>query len=186
VETPVSLLERLRRPSDQAAWARFVELYTPLLYFWARRVGLQEADAADLVQEVLALLFRKLPEFNYDRRQSFRGWLRAVTLNQWRAMGRRRVPVTAVSGSSLAELPDADDAAELEEADYRRHLVQQALQTLQHEFPVSTWKAFQEYVMAGRRAEQVAAELGAAVGTVYAAKSRVLSRLRRELDGLLD
>ena len=46
METPASLLERLRRPADPEAWARFVALYTPLLYRWARRAGLQEADAA--------------------------------------------------------------------------------------------------------------------------------------------
>src|SRR5690349_13376275 len=54
METPVSLLERLREPAQEQAWARFVELYTPLLFHWARHIGLQEADAADLVQDVLA------------------------------------------------------------------------------------------------------------------------------------
>jgi hypothetical protein len=49
-ETPASLLERLRRRGEQAAWAHFVDLYTPLLYYWARRIGLQPHDAADLVQ----------------------------------------------------------------------------------------------------------------------------------------
>jgi RNA polymerase sigma-70 factor (ECF subfamily) len=178
-------LERLRRPDDPAAWARFVELYTPLLYTWARRAGLQEADAADLVQDVLTLLFRKLPEFVYDRRQSFRGWLRTVTLNKLWEGRRRRAPVV-VGSAALADVPASDDAAAIEEADYRRHLVHQALRLLQGEFPPTTWVAFREYVVADRRVEEVAAELGVRVGTVYAAKSRVLSRLRRELDGLMD
>ena len=185
METPASLLERLRRPGDAAAWARFVELYTPLLYHWARRAGLQEADAADLVQEVLALLFRKLPEFTYDRGRSFRAWLRTVTLNKWREGLRHRRPVP-VGGGVAAEAAAPDEAAAFEEAEYRQSLVRQALQALQGEFPASTWKAFQEYVLAGRGAEEVAAELRLRVGTVYAAKSRVLARLRQELDGLLD
>ncbi len=62
--TPVSLLEQLRQPTAARAWPRFVELYAPLLYDWARRLGLQDADAADLVQDVFAILLRKLPEFN--------------------------------------------------------------------------------------------------------------------------
>ena len=62
--------------------ARFVELYTPLLYYWARRVGLRRQDAADLVQDVFTLLVRKLPEFTYDRNKRFRAWLRTVTLNR--------------------------------------------------------------------------------------------------------
>ncbi len=70
--TPPSLLERLRLPGEEAAWGRFVELYTPLLFFWARRLGLQEADAADLVQDVFRALVRKLPGFVYEPGKSFR------------------------------------------------------------------------------------------------------------------
>jgi RNA polymerase sigma-70 factor (ECF subfamily) len=186
METPASLLERLRRPGDAQAWARFVELYTPLLYHWARRAGLQEADAADLVQEVLALLFRKLPELTYDPGRSFRAWLRTVTLNKWREGLRHRLPVPVGDGGTLAEAAAPDEMAAFEEAEYRQSLVRQALRALEGEFPASTWKAFQEYVLAGRGAEEVAAELRLRVGTVYAAKSRVLARLRQELDGLLD
>ena len=89
--TPVSLLERLRRPAEQAAWERFVRLYTPLLCQWARRLGLRGADAADLVQDVFVVLVQKLPEFRYDPRRRFRGWLWTVTLNKWRER-RRRAP----------------------------------------------------------------------------------------------
>ncbi|HEV3262134.1 MAG TPA: sigma-70 family RNA polymerase sigma factor, partial [Gemmataceae bacterium] len=78
--TSASLLERLRQPGDQAAWSRFVQLYTPLLYSWARQVRLQHQDAADLVQEVFAVLIRKWPEFSYDPQKSFRSWLRTVML----------------------------------------------------------------------------------------------------------
>ena len=89
MDTPASLLERLRRPTDEAAWDRFVRLYTPLIYTWARRAGLQSADAADLVKEVLTTLVRTLPEFTYQKQQSFRAWLRTVTLNKWRDRCRR-------------------------------------------------------------------------------------------------
>jgi RNA polymerase sigma-70 factor (ECF subfamily) len=183
--TPASLLQRLRRPGEAAAWARFVALYTPLLFGWARRLGLQEADAADLVQDVLALLFRKLPEFEYDPGRSFRGWLQVVLRNKWRERGRKPFPATA-GGAALARVPDADGFAELEEAEYQRGLVRQALEALRGEFPALTWRVFHEYAVAGRPAEEVAAELGVRPGTVYAAKSRVLARLRRELAGLLD
>src|SRR5262245_3511899 len=78
VTTSVSLLQRLRRGSDPRDWQRFVQLYTPLLFRWARRCGAQDADAADLVQDVLALLVHKLPSFSYDGKRSFRAWLRTV------------------------------------------------------------------------------------------------------------
>jgi RNA polymerase sigma-70 factor (ECF subfamily) len=186
MDTSASLLQRLRRPDDPAAWARFVQLYVPLLWYWARRTGLQEADAADLVQEVLILLYQKLPEFTYDGQRSFRNWLRTVTLNKWRESRRRRSPVPVEGGNALDAVACPDETLAIEEAEYRRHLVGQALEVLKGEFSATTWKAFEEYVLAGRPAEEVAAELGARPGTVYAARSRVLSRLRQELAGLLD
>src|SRR5437764_5198815 len=94
--TSISLLERLRQPGEAEAWQRFVDLYTPLLYYWACRLGLQEQDAADLVQEVFTLLVQKLPDFIYNRQKSFRSWLRTVLLNKWRAYRRGKgFPVQA-------------------------------------------------------------------------------------------
>src|SRR5262245_23503524 len=89
--TSPTLLQKLREPHDQAAWARFVDLYTPLLLAWARRKGLQAADAADLVQDVFALLLRELPRGKYDRAKgSFRRWLRTVCINKWCDQQRKR------------------------------------------------------------------------------------------------
>ena len=185
METPASLLERLRQPEPAQAWTRFVQLYTPLLFHWARRLGLRDADAADLVQDVLTLLVRKLPEFTYDRQKSFRAWLRTVTRNCWRNRCRRVELPHEVHPPDLDGL--ADSAAEdvLSETEYRQWLVGRALELMQTEFQPSTWKACWECVVAGRPASEVAAELGLSIGAVYMAKSRVLSRLRQELTDLL-
>ncbi len=59
MKTPASLLERMRQPANPDAWERFVALYAPLIYSWGCRAGLQDADAADLVQEVLVALMRR-------------------------------------------------------------------------------------------------------------------------------
>ncbi len=183
--TSSSLLERLRRPDAEEAWGRFVRLYTPLLFHWARRAGLPRQDAADLVQHVLTLLVRKLPQFRYDRRRSFRAWLRTVALNKWREQRRRRPP--AVEGDDvLREVAGPDETSAFEETEYRNHLVRQALHALRGEFPERTWEAFRRYALDGEDAVAVAASLGLQVGSVYAAKSRVLARLRERLEGLLD
>src|SRR5258707_1223697 len=87
--TSPSLLDRLRDSAEQEAWNRFVKLYTPLLFFWARRLGLQDQDAADLVQDVFAVLVQKLPEFTYNRNQGFRRWLHTILNNKWRNQQRR-------------------------------------------------------------------------------------------------
>jgi RNA polymerase sigma-70 factor (ECF subfamily) len=138
--TPPSLLEQLRRPDDQAAWRRFVDLYTPLLFYWARRIGLQEQDAADLVQEVFALLLRKLPEFAYDRDKGFRNWLRTVLLNKWRELQRRHPPPAPADGL-VAERTEEDAVAALAEEEFQQHLTVRALTLMRAEFQPTTWKA---------------------------------------------
>jgi RNA polymerase sigma-70 factor (ECF subfamily) len=183
--TPVSLLERLRAPKGDD-WERFVRLYTPLLLAWSRRAGLQEADGADLVQEVFVLLLDKLPTFRHRGEGSFRGWLRTVTLNKWRERARRAdLPVTG-NADALSAVALPDGLEDFWEADYRQHLVGQALNVMRAEFQPATWKACWEHVVSGRSAAEVAAELGLTPGAVRAAKFRVLSRLRQELKDLLD
>jgi RNA polymerase sigma-70 factor (ECF subfamily) len=185
--TPVSLLEQLRQPADEAAWRRFVHLYTPLLYSWARRVNLQDQDASDLVQDVLIVLVRKLPEFQYDKRKKFRAWLRTVLLNKWRD-SRKKSALRAkrAEEAGFPELADPYQTDGLEEAEYRQYLASRALRLMQAEFETSTWKAFWEYLVEGRPAAEVARRLGITVNAVYLAKCRVLRRLREELAGLLD
>jgi len=150
-------------------------------------VGLQEQDVADLVQEVFVTLLQVLPTFNYDRHQSFRRWLRTVTLNKWRSMCQLRCqrPLGDPDGV-LDAVTGADDLEGLWEAEYEQHLVNRALRIMKADFQETTWKACWETVAAGRPAAAVAAELGLTLGAVYAAKVRVVERLRRELQGLLD
>ena len=189
--TPGSLLQRLQRPDDQEdrgrAWERFVQLYTPFIYSWARRMRVPRQEAIDLVQDVLTLLVEKLPDFSYDRQKSFRGWLRTVTHNKYRESLRRRSPQTVSADAKLLEnLPDSGDADVFEEREYRGYVVARALKLMQSDFEHSTWKACWEYVVSGRSAAEVGRELGMSEGAVYVAKHRVLSRLRQELEGFLD
>jgi RNA polymerase sigma-70 factor (ECF subfamily) len=186
-DTPASLLERLRDPAADEAWATFVDLYTPLLYHWANRVGLRDPDAADLVQDVFVLLLRKLPDFQYDARKGFRNWLRTVTLNRWRELRRRRHPSVEAAGDvTLDDLPAPDGDEPFWERDYRQHVARRVLLVMQREFEPAAWKACWECVVAGRPAADVGKELGLSPGAVRVAKFRVLSRLRHELEGLLD
>ena len=182
--TPVSLLERLHSPAQPRAWEEFVELYTPLLFLWSRRLGLQAQDAADLVQDVFALLVQNLPQFRYEPGKSFRAWLKTVFLNKWRNRQAARGPVP-LSPDEAARLA-APELPALEEAEYRDYLVGRALQVMQAEFQPVTWQACWQFVVEGRPAAEVAAELGVTPNAVYLAKARVLRRLREELQGLLD
>ena len=185
--TSVSLLERLRDHNQEQAWERFVELYSPLLLYWARRAGLQSQDAADLVQDVFATLLRRLPEFTYDRSKNFRGWLRTITMNRWRNLLRRRAPAN-VNGDELDRLasPDEGPLEAFWETEHQQFLMKRALEVMQAEFEPTTWQACFEQVMGGRSGTEVAAQLGISENAAYIAKCRVLRRLREELAGLLD
>jgi RNA polymerase sigma-70 factor (ECF subfamily) len=185
--TSLSLLERLREPEQTQAWDRFVELYTPLLLYWARRAGLQPQDASDLVQETFTTLVEKLPQFRYDERGNFRGWLRTIVMNKWRNRVRdRRHAAARACSENLPECVEADELESLWEQEHREHLVKRALELMQTDFEPTTWKACWELSANGRPAADVAAELGITENAAYLAKWRVLRRLRQELAGLLD
>jgi RNA polymerase sigma-70 factor, ECF subfamily len=180
--TPISLFDRLRSPADGAAWGRFVRLYTPFLFHWARRRGLSPEDSSDLVQEVFAHLLKTLPTFQYDAGRSFRAWLAVVVGNKWRELNRRRRPVS-VPADDLADVPGTDDS--FDEDEYRRYIAGRALALIRTEFAPATWKAFWGVVVEDRPAAEVAADFGLTVNAVYLARGRVLRRLREELAGLV-
>jgi RNA polymerase sigma-70 factor (ECF subfamily) len=185
--TPVSLLERLRRPNEQAAWERFAKLYTPLLCHWAHRLEVRGAEVDDLVQEVFIVLVKKLPEFRYDPNKSFRAWLWTVLTNKLHDRQRRQgVPNATAFGGKALDPIGPDTAGAIDEAEYRRYLMRRALELMESEFQPATWKAFWECVVNERPAADVAAELHLTENAVYLAKGRVARRLREELSGLLD
>ena len=184
VDTPGSLLDRLHQPGDEDAWLRFVRLYTPLLFQWAHRMNVPHETAKDLVQDVLVVLVRKLPEFRYDRRMSFRGWLKTVTQNKWRERCRRsKLPLAKDVDPADVQEPAAEAFWEEE---YRQALVSRALQLMRTDFEPATWQACWEVAVNGRPAAAVAQQLGLTSRAVYLAKSRVLNRLQQDLGGFLD
>ncbi|MBY0233110.1 MAG: sigma-70 family RNA polymerase sigma factor [Gemmataceae bacterium] len=181
--TSPSLLERLRLPGEDAAWRRFVELYTPLLLACGRRLGLRPDDAAELAQDVLALLVQKMPGFVHDGASSFRAWLRTVVRNRW--LDRRaRHPAAPLDHVPEPSVPDPVE--ELIERDHLGSVARRALALMRTDFEPATWRACWETAAEGRPVAEVAAELGLSAGAVYVARSRVLARLREELRGLVD
>jgi RNA polymerase sigma-70 factor (ECF subfamily) len=183
--TPPSLLQRLRESPEQATWEKFVDMYTPLLVAWSRRLGLTEHDVADLVQDIFTILVEQLPRFRYDDQKSFRAWLKTVLQNRWRRLSQKRA-AEMPAGSHIDELPNPGGWYELEEEEYRRYLVRRALELMQTDFEPATWRACWEFVVNDRPAADVAKQLGITVNAVYLAKGRVLRALREELAGLLD
>jgi RNA polymerase sigma factor (sigma-70 family) len=191
--TQPSLLVRLRDRGDDRAWSEFVEIYTPLIQRLARQKGLQEADAADLVQEVFGAVARWIDRYDPDpSKGTFRGWLSRIARNQiLDALAARRRHPQGVGDSSMRRLLDAQPAPSPEdtalfEAEYRRRAFAWAAERVRDEVSEMAWRVFWMAGVEGTHAKAVAEAVGTTVGTVYHYKSQVMARLRRkvqELDG---
>lgn len=188
--TSHSLLDQVRQGPDGLAWQRWHALYEPLIRGWLRRHEMVTADRDDIVQDVLTVVVRRLPEFHHNGRVgAFRLWLKTITINclreHWKRMQSH--PQCRAATSALDDWADERSSlSQMWDREHDRHLVQRMLAFLQPEFTPETWSAFQMLVIDGRRAEEVAQQLKITVNAVYIAKSRVLTRLRHEAAGLVD
>ena len=192
-DTSVSLLERLRRQPDSPDWQRLVDIYTPLVHGWLRRQEVPAGDADDLVQDVLGVVVRELPAFEHNQRPgAFRAWLRGITVNRIRGYWRSRHQPDRAGGDSdavrqLDQLEDPNSGlSQIWDQEHDRHVMARLLEVVEKEVTPPTWQAFRGVVLEGKTEDAVAAELGLSLNAVFIAKSRVLSRLRREAKGLLE
>jgi RNA polymerase sigma-70 factor (ECF subfamily) len=189
-ETPVSLLERLRRqPGDQPSWARLEVLYAPLVRRWLGQQRTPEADVDDLSQEVLLALSQGLKDFEHNGRAgAFRVWVRTITAHRLRAYWRSRKagPLNGLD-DQLALLEDPQsEAGRAWDREHDEHVARKLLELIEPEFAPTTWRSFRLLVLEERPTAEVAAAVGLSVNAVLIAKSRVLRRLRQEGKGLID
>ncbi len=192
-QTSATLLQRLNNRSDSVAWQRLVDLYSPLINSWLRRQGVSTEDAEDLTQEVLGIVVGEVSRFQHNGRAgAFRTWLRTITINCLRQSWRSRCvrPHTTRLpnlDSALDQLEDpASDLSRRWDREHDEFVLHRLLDLIEPEFRPATWQAFRRQVIDGAPAEMVAAELGLTVNAVLIAKSRVLSHLRRNAEGLVD
>ena len=136
-------------------------------------------------------LVRDLPAFRHNGRPgAFRAWLRGIALNRlrefWRA--RRRSPETGGDGEGrLDELETPDNPLQrLWDEEHDRYVVRRLFELIEPRFEPASRLAFRRVVIDGRKAADVAAELGLSINAVLLAKSRILRQLRQEAKGLLD
>jgi RNA polymerase sigma-70 factor (ECF subfamily) len=184
--TRPSLLIAVRDPRNQAAWEEFVSLYTPLVFQHCVRRGLQEADAADVAQEVMKAVAGAIARFEYDRRRgSFRSWLLTVTRSKLanffvsKAKRKNETGETAVHEFASPEASAAEIADW--EQHYRARVLAWAMEQVKDSFQPATWNAFWQTAIDGRSVAEVAARLGLSTGAVYIARSRVIARLRERV-----
>jgi len=184
-QTRPSLLVRLRDARDGQAWGDFVRVYAPLVYAYARKHGLQDADAADIVQEVFRNVSRAVGKLEYDaRRGSFRGWLFTIVRNALRNFVASRQQRGRGSGDSAVqglleqEPASEDEDSRLWELEHERRLFAWAAERVRGEVQPATWQAFWQTAVDGRDPCDVARQLNMTVANVYICKSRVMARLK--------
>lgn len=188
--TSPSLLVRVKL-KDEDAWRRLVHLYGPLVYSWCRRSGLQEADAADVGQDVFRTVAESIERFRHDREgDSFRGWLRTITRTRMLDFLRRKARLVETLGGSAAhaelrELPACDADSGASNDDERLLLLRRAVDVVLGNCKEETRQAFLRVVVAGHHPADVAADLGMTSNAVYVAKSHILRRIRAEFAGLV-
>jgi RNA polymerase sigma-70 factor (ECF subfamily) len=186
--TRVTLLARLRETRDSEAWRTFVDLYTPLVYRFCRTRGLQDADARDVTQQVLAIVHRSIGRFEYNReRGRFRNWLGAVSAHEISRHQRKdRRPGKGAGdglGNVLAELESsAVDPAWVEE--FNGYIFRCALDRVRPDFDALVWQAFDLTWLKDVKPRDAAELLGKPAAWIYKARYRVIERLRKELEFL--
>ncbi len=184
MHTRPSLLVRVRDASDASAWAAFVDIYAPLVYRLGRRRGLQDADAADLTQEVMGEVVRSIRAFEYQpARGRFRDWLLLIARRRlYRFFDRRaRRGEEHNRADALDQVVDQTPDTDWNDA-FSARVLEVALQRIQPDFAPATWRAFERVWLENRPAPEAAAELSMKIQLVYRAKSRVLKRLTEEIE----
>jgi RNA polymerase sigma-70 factor (ECF subfamily) len=184
-QTRFSLIAQVQSPEDREAWDQFVLIYRPVVYRMARRRGMQDADAQDLVQSVFMRVASSIHRWEKtDPETKFRHWLRRVARNTiFSALSRQ--PKDA-AGSEMLDLlagqPKNEETVELElETETMREQYLHAAAVVKKDVDPDTWRAFELTVVRGQSCDEAADLLGKSVGAVYAARSRVMRRLREQV-----
>ncbi|MCE9530096.1 MAG: RNA polymerase sigma factor [Planctomycetes bacterium] len=146
--TRASLLVRIQDSQDAEAWRQFFDLYAPVVYGFARRRGLQDADAADLMQDVLRSVVTAAGRLNYDpERGTFRGWLFTVSRNKiFNFLDKQRRQVRGAGDENgqqrMEEVPAPEVDREEWDRDYERRRFTWAADRVRNDFQEATWQAF--------------------------------------------
>jgi RNA polymerase sigma-70 factor (ECF subfamily) len=187
--TRASLLLKLRDTKNADAWEQFAHVYTPIVYGFCRKQGLQDADASDVSQEVMRAVARAMQQFEYDHnRGKFRSWLLTVTRsklsNFFRSRQRQPEPHGNTSIQNLLDREPTPVERSTWDAEYHRRLFHWAADQVKPTVQSSSWQAFWRTTIDQEDPTSVAADLKLTVGALYVAKSRVLAKLKEKIQSI--
>ena len=196
IPTRATLIQRLKNWQDQASWQEFFDTYWKLIYGLARKLGLNEEDAQDVVQETMISVAHRMPNFKYKPEVgSFKSWLRTLIRSRVSDQMRRRSPGTVplpVGSDSpdetpmLKETPDNyyQTIEQFYEEEWRKNLLDAAVARVKRKLDPQKYQIFDFYVNKEWTAEKVAAAFKIPVDQVYLAKHRVIEMIKSEAERL--
>lgn len=185
-ETNETLIARVKDLSDGASWAEFVGIYQPVVFRMARRRGMQEADALDVIQQVFVSVAKSIDDWSpIASGPPFRAWLATIARNAiTNALGRRPQDL-AVGGSSvfqqLQALPNAEATRSELLRETQLQIVLWAAEQIRHEFSDEVWASFQLTAIEGQSVTEVARSLNRSPGAIYVARYRMIARLKEKV-----
>ncbi len=190
ITTDPSLLRKLRDPTDDSAWSDFVELYQPVIHRLLTQKGLSPPDAEDVTQQIFLSISKALTERPHDfERAKFRTWLNRVVRNAALNAMRRTRQDFGVGGtdqvSMLQEIHCDENDSKLFEDEYEREVFRKASRLVEAASDPVTWEAFYRTCVLNESIEEVAASLNKQIGSVYAARSRIVKRIKKEVEQMM-
>ncbi|HTL54491.1 MAG TPA: sigma-70 family RNA polymerase sigma factor [Candidatus Limnocylindrales bacterium] len=195
IRTRATLLHRLKNWQDQTSWEQFFETYWKLIYGFARKAGLNEAEAQDVVQETMFAIVKHMPTFTYDpTRGSFKGWL--LNMARWRIIDqiRKRRPLSdkhhlhhdfcsSTGTDTIGAIPDPAGPSldQYWETEWQTNLLESAMNNVKRRLDPEKYQLFDCYVNKEWAPEKVAATFGVSVNQVYQAKHRITEMVKAEV-----
>lgn len=185
-QTRLTLIEKIKDSADAEAWAEFAAIYNPLIFEICRRKGLQHADATDIAQDVLSQVASAIGSYRHDQSgATFRGWLYCITRNVTVDFFRRRSKDPLATASALPNweqirVPTAEESREFQ-LEFRKRMFAVVAGSVQSQVAGKTWSVFWKTEVEGNEIETAAEALGMTIGAAYVARSRVMAKLRNEV-----
>ena len=189
--TRLTLIQRIRNPEDAKAWEEFVEIYAPIIFNFAKSKGLQEADAADITQDVMRNVSKAMARFEKREGVKFRSWLYQIARNELNNFSRKKIRRPQGDGrTTMMAVAEAqhDDSIEADRWDqeYRRQIFEWAAAAVRSEFNPRIWEAFWRTAVLDQDSKLVGQDLEMSRASVYVAKSRCLKRLQEKISNAGD
>ena len=191
LHTRQTLLLKIRDADDSRSWSEFVEIYTPLLYNYFMARGLNDADAADLGQEVMRSVAKAIARFDYDpEKGTFRSWLYTIARNHLNNFFNKRARQPLGSGRTtllnvVNQIEDEDANMEAHwELEHRQRMFEWAAEQIRGNYETHSWEAFERIALRQEDAATVAESLNMKLGAVYVAKSRITAKLRELIESV--